>query len=194
MMKVCFMTSHGYSIPGLGLPFKLSNAGIIIKNSQCYLGKHGTISMKRKAKERDLYKRNHLHSYESLLSLMIGNDHKTKQTTIQRSTREISEILAQFSITAAGTGIAVLFSVVYSPASRRVPFCANKFIDTGLGFSLVLLSWAVNRLREVISKANNKQCSSLKGDEIIKNVARSINEVYFRAATVIIVFTLRFAC
>ncbi|KAG2282439.1 hypothetical protein Bca52824_053659 [Brassica carinata] len=176
------MTSYGHSIAGLGLPYELSNADIIIKKSQSYLVKHGTISMKRKTKERDLYKRNHLHAYESLLSLMIGNDHQHKQTTIQRSSREISEILTQFSITAAGAGIAVLFSVVYRLASRRVPFCANKFVDTGLGFSLVLLSWAVNILREVIRKAN-KQRSSLKGDEIIKNVERGIKEVYFRAAT-----------
>ncbi|KAJ0243239.1 hypothetical protein HA466_0204480 [Hirschfeldia incana] len=141
MIKLCFMTPHGYSIPGLGLPYELSNARIIIK----------------------------------------------------RSSREISEILTQFSITAAGTGIAVLFSVAYGLASRRVPFCTNKFVDTGLGFSLVLLSRAVTRLREVIRKAN-KQCSRLKGDEIINNVETSINEVYYRAATVITVFTLRFAC
>ncbi|KAL0712128.1 hypothetical protein Bca4012_019106 [Brassica carinata] len=155
---------------------------------------------KRKAKERDLYKRNHLHAYESLLSLMIGNDQHHKQTTIltlQRSCGELSELLTQFSITAAGTGMAVLFSVVCSLASRRVPFCANKFFDTGLGFSLVILSWAVNRLREVIIHVNrreNKPCSSLKGDEIINNVERSIKEVYFRAATVLAVFALRFAC
>nr|VDC91829.1 unnamed protein product [Brassica oleracea] len=155
---------------------------------------------KRKAKERDLYKRNHLHAYESLLSLMIGNDHQNKQTTIltlQRSCGELSELLTQFSITAAGTGMAVLFSVVCSIASRRVPFCANKFFDTGLGFSLVILSWAVNRLREVIVHVNrkaNKPCSSLKGDEIMNSVERSIKEVYFRAATVLAVFALRFAC
>ncbi|KAF3545139.1 hypothetical protein DY000_02003250 [Brassica cretica] len=155
---------------------------------------------KRKAKEGDLYKRNHLHAYESLLSLMIGNDHQNKQTTIltlQRSCGELSELLTQFSITAAGTGMAVLFSVVCSIASRRVPFCANKFFDTGLGFSLVILSWAVNRLREVIVHVNrkaNKPCSSLKGDEIMNSVERSIKEVYFRAATVLAVFALRFAC
>ncbi|KAH0903619.1 LOW QUALITY PROTEIN: hypothetical protein HID58_043122 [Brassica napus] len=31
-------------------------------------------------------------------------------------------------------------------ASRRVPFCANKFFKTVLGFSLVILLWAVDRL------------------------------------------------
>ncbi|CAH2071874.1 unnamed protein product [Thlaspi arvense] len=155
---------------------------------------------KRKAKEKDLYRRNHLHAYESLLSLMVGNDHQHNHTTIlslQRSCGEISELLTQFSITAAGTGIAVLFSVVCSLASRSVPFCANKFFDTGLGFSLVVLSWAVNRLRVVIVHANrkaNKPCSSLKSEEIINSVERSIKEVYFRAATVMAVFALRFAC
>lgn len=131
---------------------------------------------------------------------MIGNDHQHKQTTIlslQRSCGELSELLTQFSISVAGTGIAVLFSVACSLASSQVPFCANKFFDTGLGFSLIILSWAVNRLREVIVNVNkkaNKPCSSLKGEEIINNVEKSIKEVYFRAATVIAVFALRFAC
>uniref|UniRef100_M4DT08 Retrotransposon gag domain-containing protein n=1 Tax=Brassica campestris TaxID=3711 RepID=M4DT08_BRACM len=31
-------------------------------------------------------------------------------------------------------------------ASRRVPFCANKFFNAGLGFSLLILLWAVDRL------------------------------------------------
>uniref|UniRef100_A0A1J3DZ03 Uncharacterized protein n=1 Tax=Noccaea caerulescens TaxID=107243 RepID=A0A1J3DZ03_NOCCA len=155
---------------------------------------------KRKAKQSDLYRRNHLHAYESLLSLLIGNDPQDKHTTVlslQRSCGELSELLTQFSITAAGTGMAVLFSVVCSVASRSVPFCANKFFDTGLGFSLVILSWAVIRLREVIVNVNrkaNKQCSSLKDGEIMNSVERSIKEVYFRAATVIAVFALRFAC
>uniref|UniRef100_A0A1J3JQ18 Uncharacterized protein n=1 Tax=Noccaea caerulescens TaxID=107243 RepID=A0A1J3JQ18_NOCCA len=91
---------------------------------------------KRKAKQSDLYRRNHLHAYESLLSLMIGNDPKDKPTTVlslQRSCGELSELLTQISVTAAGTGMAVLFSVVCGLASRSVPFCANKFFDTGLG-------------------------------------------------------------
>ncbi|KAH0938743.1 hypothetical protein HID58_006204, partial [Brassica napus] len=42
------------------------------------------------------------------------------------------------SITAAGTGITVLFSVICSLASSRVPFCTNKFFNTGLGLSVVM--------------------------------------------------------
>ncbi|CAN8237845.1 unnamed protein product [Cochlearia groenlandica] len=163
--------------------------------------KHNT---KRKAKEkRDLYKRNHLHAYESLLSLMISSDHKhkTKILSLQRSSKDLLELLTQFSISVAGTGLAVLFSVVYNLVSRRVPFCANKFFDTGLGLSLVILSWAVNRLRGVIvgvNKKAKKPCSSLNDDEeeilMMRSVERSIKEVYYRAATVIAVFALRFAC
>ncbi|CAN8247973.1 unnamed protein product [Cochlearia groenlandica] len=159
--------------------------------------KHNT---KRKGRDRDLHKRNHLHAYESLLTLMIGNDHQHRETTIlslQKSSGELSELLTQFSIGVAGTGLAVLFSVVCSLASRRVPFCANKFFDTGLGLSLVILSWAVNRLKEVIVHVNrkaNKPCSSLKSKEIINSVERSMKEVYYRAATVMAVFALRFAC
>ncbi|KAF2585688.1 hypothetical protein F2Q70_00036994 [Brassica cretica] len=50
------------------------------------------------------------------------------------------------SIMAAGTGSTALFTVICSFASRRVPFCANKFFKTVLGFSLVILLWAVDRL------------------------------------------------
>ncbi|CAF2268341.1 unnamed protein product [Brassica rapa subsp. trilocularis] len=39
-----------------------------------------------------------------------------------------------------------LFTVICSFASRRVPFCANKFFNAGLGFSLLILLWAVDRL------------------------------------------------
>ncbi|CAN6887117.1 unnamed protein product [Brassica oleracea] len=52
----------------------------------------------------------------------------------------------QIYIMAAGTGSTALFTVICSFASRRVPFCANKFFKTVLGFSFVILLWAVDRL------------------------------------------------
>uniref|UniRef100_A0A0D2ZQN1 Uncharacterized protein n=1 Tax=Brassica oleracea var. oleracea TaxID=109376 RepID=A0A0D2ZQN1_BRAOL len=65
---------------------------------------------------------------------------------IQRSCGEIPELFTLISIMAAGTGSTALFTVICIFASRRVPFCTNKFFNTGLGFSLVILLWAVDRL------------------------------------------------
>lgn len=142
-------------------------------------------------RENDLYKRNHLHACESLISLMIGSDQhrQTTMLSLKKSCGDLSELLTQFSIGAAGTGIAVFFSVACSVASRRVPFCANKIFDTALSFSLLLLSWAVGRLRETIVDVNRK---AIKEEEITNRVERRIKDVYFRAATVIIMVALRF--
>jgi len=57
-----------------------------------------------------------------------------------------SDFRASYSVFAAGTGSTALFTVICIFASRRVPFCTNKFFNTGLGFSLVILLWAVDRL------------------------------------------------
>ncbi|XP_010542874.1 PREDICTED: uncharacterized protein LOC104815946 [Tarenaya hassleriana] len=152
--------------------------------------KHNT---KRRAREREnLYERNHLHACESLLSLMIGNDQhkKTAILSLKGSITEISELLNRFSIGIAGTGIAVLFSVLCSMATGRVPFCADKFFSTGLGFTLVWLSWAVNKLRETIVNVNRK---AVKDEYMASRVERSMKEVYFRAATVMAMLALRFA-
>ncbi|EOA37843.1 hypothetical protein CARUB_v10011433mg [Capsella rubella] len=137
--------------------------------------------------EKDLYKRNHLYACESLISLMIGNDQhrQTTMLSLKKSRGELLALLTQFSIGIAGTGIAVLFSV----ASRRVPFCANKFFESALSLSLVLLSWSVSRLRKAIVDANRK---AIKEEEIKNKVERRIKEVYFRAATVIAMVALRF--
>ncbi|KAF2547552.1 hypothetical protein F2Q70_00019267 [Brassica cretica] len=148
---------------------------------------------KLRDRENDLYKRNHLHACESLISLMLGSE-QHRQTTMlslkkkSSSCGDLSELLTRLSIAFAGTGIAVFFSVVCSAASGRVPFCANKVFDAGLGLSLVLVSWAVSRLREAIVGINSKV---IKGEEITNRVESRIKDVYLRAATVIIMVALR---
>uniref|UniRef100_M4EX55 Uncharacterized protein n=1 Tax=Brassica campestris TaxID=3711 RepID=M4EX55_BRACM len=144
--------------------------------------------------ENDLYKRNHLHACESLISLMLGSE-QHRQTTMlslkkkSSSCGDLSELLTRLSIAFAGTGIAVFFSVVCSAASGRVPFCANTVFDAGLSLSLVLLSWAVSRLGEAVVGINRKV---IKGEETTNRVESRIKDVYFRAATVIIMVALRF--
>ena len=124
---------------------------------------------------------------------MLGSE-QHRQTTMlslkkKSSCGDLSELLTQLSIAFAGTGIAVFFSVVCTAASGRVPFCANKVFEAGLCLSLVLLSWAVSRLREAIVGINSKV---IKGEEITNRIESRIKDVYLRAATVIIMVALRF--
>ncbi|KAL1216526.1 hypothetical protein V5N11_030169 [Cardamine amara subsp. amara] len=142
-------------------------------------------------REKDLHTRNHLHACESLISLMLGSEQHKQNTmlSLKKSRGDLSDFLTQFSIGIAGTGMAVFFSVACKIASRRVPFCENKFFDSALSLSLVLLSWAVSRLRKAINGVNKK---AINEEEIRNRVERRIKEVYFRAAIVIAIVALRF--
>lgn len=151
----------------------------------------------RKAnKERDLYKRNYFHACENLLSLMINKkqNRKTAILSLKKSGPEVPQLLTQFSASIAGTGLAILFSVICKVGCGKAPFCAYKLLNTGFGFGLVWLSWAVNRLREtvvLISKTSGK--AGLKEEEMLKSVNRSINEIFFRAAALMAVAVFRLA-
>ncbi|GKV41037.1 hypothetical protein SLEP1_g48617 [Rubroshorea leprosula] len=107
---------------------------------------------KKVGKERDLYKKNFSHACESLLSLMMNKrlDGKMALLSIRKSGGELPELLNQFSACIAGTGLAVLFSIICKVACGRVSICSSKLFSTALGFGLVWLSWAVNRLRDTV--------------------------------------------
>lgn len=76
----------------------------------------------------------------------------------------------------------------------RVPFCASKLLNTGLGLGLVWLSWAVNRLRDtIVNISKNSGKLGLKEKEIMKNLDTSVKEIFFRAAALMAVMVLRLA-
>lgn len=153
-------------------------------------------SSKKTVKERDLYRKNYFHACESFLSLMIDKKRngKTAVLSLKKSGPELPELLNQFSASIAGTGIAVILSIVCKVACGRVPFCTSKVLSTGFGFGLVWLSWSVNRLRDtIVSISKNSGKLDLKEEDIIMTVDRSVNEIFFRAATVMGVALLRFA-
>lgn len=153
-------------------------------------------SCKKAVTERDFYKKNYFHACESLLSLMIDKrrNGKTAVLWLKKSGPEVPEILTQFSASIAGTGLAVLLSVILKVACGRVPLCASKVLNTGVGFGLVWLSWAVNRLRDtIVSISKNSAKLNSKEEEIIRTVDKSVNEIFFRAATLMAVAVLRFA-
>lgn len=145
-------------------------------------------------RERDLYKKNYFHACECLLSLMAHERYhgKTAILSLKKSGPELPELLTQFSVGIAGTGLAVLFNVICKVSCGRVPFCASKLFSTGIGFGLVWLSWAVNQLRYTIvyiSKNANKL--SLKEEEMVRQVDKSMHEIYFRAAALMAVAVLK---
>ncbi|XP_027364942.1 uncharacterized protein LOC113872000 isoform X2 [Abrus precatorius] len=151
---------------------------------------------KKVARERDLYKKNYLHACESLLSLMVDKrkHRKTAILSLKKSGPELPQLLTQFSVGIAGTGLAVLLSVICKLACGRVPFCAFKLFNTGFGFGLVWLSWAVNKLGDTIVSINkNTGKLGLKDEEMIQKVDKSLREVYFRAAALLAVAILRLA-
>ncbi|KAK9206733.1 hypothetical protein WN943_017012 [Citrus x changshan-huyou] len=147
-------------------------------------------------KERDLYRRNYVHACESLLSLMINKrqNKKTAILSLKKSGPELPELLNQLSAGIAGTGLAVLFSVICKVACTKVPFCGYKVLNTGLAFGLVWLSWAVNRLRDtIVYISKNASKTGLKDEEMMKRVDKSVKDIYFRAATLMAVAVLRLA-
>ncbi|KAK8718046.1 hypothetical protein V6N13_045295 [Hibiscus sabdariffa] len=150
---------------------------------------------KKLGSERDLYKKNYFHACECLLSLMVDKRRhgRTAVLSLKKSGPELPQLLTQFSASIAGTGLAVLFSVIFKVACGRVPFGTSKLFSTGLAFGLVWLSWAVNRLRDtVLHISKNTSKSDMKEEEMIERVERSVNQIYFRAATLMAVAVLRF--
>ncbi|PON65758.1 hypothetical protein PanWU01x14_115010 [Parasponia andersonii] len=148
-------------------------------------------------RERDLYKKNYFHACENLLSIMVDKKKhgKTAILSLKKSGPELPELLTQFSAGIAGTGLAVLFSVVCKLACSRVPLlCTPKLVNTGLGFGLVWLSWSVNKLRDtIVYISKNAGKLGLKEEEMMNGVDKSVKEIYFRAATLMAVAVLRFA-
>lgn len=152
---------------------------------------------KRKVgRERDECKKNYFRACESLLSIMVDKRYNGKRAilSLKKSGPELPELLTQFSAGIAGTGLAVLFSVISKLACGRVPFCASKLLSTSFGFGLVWLSWAVNKLGDTILYIiKNSGKLNLKEEEIMRKMDKSVKEICFGTATLMIVAMLKFA-
>jgi hypothetical protein len=151
---------------------------------------------KKAGKESDTYKRNNIHACEDLLSLMLnkGQNRKTAVLSLKKSGPELPQLLNQFSATIAGTGFAVLFSVLCKLAFGRVTFSSSRLLSTGMGVGLVWLSWAVNKLRDtVVHISKNARKLGLKEDEMMSEVDRSVKSIYMGAAGFLALVVLRLA-
>ncbi|GAV78719.1 hypothetical protein CFOL_v3_22184 [Cephalotus follicularis] len=153
-------------------------------------------SQKKKSKkggrERNLYELNYFHACESLLALMV--DQRRTILPLKKSGPELPDLLTHLSAGIAGTGLAVLFSVIGKLACGTVPFCVSKVCNAGLGFGLLWLSLAVNRLRDtIVYTCKNASKLGLKDEEMMRQVDKTVKEIYFRAATLMAVALLRLA-
>ncbi|KAL6865319.1 hypothetical protein ACP4OV_016470 [Aristida adscensionis] len=147
-------------------------------------------------KERDLYQNNYFHASEAFLSILLDKD-RTSSTilSLKKAGPEISELLTQCSIGIAGTGLAILLSVMCKIAiGIRTPFASTRLLSTSVGFGLFWLSWAVNGLRDTITSIFRSPSNmNINEEEVAVKIQKSMNEIVFRAMTLLAIAALKFA-
>ncbi|KAL7112825.1 hypothetical protein ACP275_04G025400 [Erythranthe tilingii] len=179
---------------------KLANAKLTSLNSHDKVKEktpHKKKTSTRIGKDRDTYGNSYLHACESLLSIIVDRNQQEGKKTImslKKSGPQLPQLLTQFSASIAGTGIAVILSILCRVVCSRVPFCGSKLLTTGLGLGLVWLSWAVNRLRDtLISITKTSRKLGEKEDEMMVHLDGNLKDIYFRAAALMAVVVLKVA-
>ncbi|KAL3647910.1 hypothetical protein CASFOL_008878 [Castilleja foliolosa] len=151
----------------------------------------------RAVKERDIYNNSYIHACESLLSMMVGRKQQEGKNVIlslKKAGPQLPHLLTQLSASIAGTGIAVVLSVICRVVCSKVPFCGSRALSTGLGLGLVWLSWAVNKLGDTITMiSKNYGRAGEKEEEMIDNLDMNLKDIYFRVAAVMAVVVLKVA-
>ncbi|GJM94560.1 hypothetical protein PR202_ga11215 [Eleusine coracana subsp. coracana] len=147
-------------------------------------------------KERDLYQKNYVHASEAFLSILLDKDRSSSTIlSLKKAGPEITELLTQCSIGIAGTGLAILLSVVCKMAiGMRTPYASTRLLSTSVGFGFFWLSWAVNGLRDTIASISRSPGNmNLEEDEVAEKLQKSTNEILFRALTLLAITALKFA-
>ncbi|XP_006654982.2 uncharacterized protein LOC102710786 isoform X2 [Oryza brachyantha] len=147
-------------------------------------------------KERDLYQKNYFHASEAVLSILLDKEMSSSTiNSLKKAGPEISELLTQCSIGIAGTGLAVLLSVVCKMAiGMKSPIAATRLVNTGVGLGLFWLSWAVNGLRDTITGIfRSPSDMNLKDEEVAVRIQKSMNDIFFRAVTILAITAFKFA-
>ncbi|KAL1539796.1 hypothetical protein AAHA92_24235 [Salvia divinorum] len=149
---------------------------------------------RKKKTTRGAYSNSNLHACESLLSIIMDRKQPGGNTilSLKKSGPQLPRLLTQFSASIAGTGIAVVLSVLCRVVCNQLPLCASKILSTGLGLGLVWLSWAVNRLRDTVVSISK---TSSKGDgreeEMVSVLDRNLKDIYFRMIALVAVVALK---
>uniref|UniRef100_A0ACD5ZHQ3 Uncharacterized protein n=1 Tax=Avena sativa TaxID=4498 RepID=A0ACD5ZHQ3_AVESA len=177
---------------------KLASTAVDASESTANVKAKSPLKKKQKGKnvnERDMYQKNYFHASEAILSILLNkNQNSSTMVSLRKAGPEISELLTQCSIGIAGAGLAVLLSVVCKIAiGGRTPFAATRLLNTGVGFGLFWLSYAVNGLRDTITSIFRGPADTNMEDEAAVRIQRNVNDILFRAVTLLAVAALKFA-
>ncbi|CAM0958344.1 unnamed protein product [Alopecurus aequalis] len=177
---------------------KLATTAVDASKSTANVKAKSPSKKKQKGKnvnERDMYQKNYFHASEAILSILLDkNRNSSTIVSMKKAGPEISELLTQCSIGIAGAGLAVLMSVVCKIAiGGRTPFAATRLLNTSVGFGLFWLSCAVNGLRDTITSIFRGPTDANMEAEAAVRIQRSVNDILFRAVTLLAVAALKFA-
>ncbi|KAL9227948.1 hypothetical protein vseg_003579 [Gypsophila vaccaria] len=151
---------------------------------------------KKATSQRDMYNDNSLRAFETILSLMMNKNQngKAMMNSLKKSSPELPHLLMQFSASITGSGLAVMFSVVYKMACGSAPFCTRNLLTSGFGVGLFWLSWAVNSLRNTIMFIRkNFSKTGFEEEEMMTRVDEAVKAILFRVTALMAVLILRFA-
>ncbi|XP_031495595.1 uncharacterized protein LOC116261115 [Nymphaea colorata] len=152
-------------------------------------------SARKTIKERDIFSKSYFHACENLLTMLVDkHSDKKLALSLKRSSPRLAQMLTNFSIAIAGTGLAVMLFMFTKAINGRFFLSANKLLNVGCGFGLVWVSWAVNGLRDTIESVG-KPCGKVRvrDEKIGRRLKKNVNQIVFRAATVMAVVALRLA-
>uniref|UniRef100_A0A0A9FL46 Uncharacterized protein n=1 Tax=Arundo donax TaxID=35708 RepID=A0A0A9FL46_ARUDO len=76
----------------------------------------------------------------------------------------------------------------------RTPVASARLLSTSVGFGFFWLSWAVNGLRDTIASIfRSPNNMNFEEDEVAVRIQKSMNEILFRAVTLLAITALKFA-
>ncbi|KAF3785752.1 hypothetical protein EJ110_NYTH22503 [Nymphaea thermarum] len=152
-------------------------------------------SARKTIKERDIFSKSYFHACENLLTMLVDKRSDKKLVlSLKRSSPRLAQMLTNFSVAIAGTGLAVMLFMFTKAINGRFFLSANRLLNVGCGFGLVWVSWAVNSLRDTIESVGGPSGKVRVRDEKIgRRLKKNINQIVFRAATMMVVVALRFA-
>ncbi|ERN01122.1 hypothetical protein AMTR_s00002p00203730 [Amborella trichopoda] len=148
-------------------------------------------NMKLTVRERELYGKSLFHACENLISLILNKrSGQTGLLALVHMGPEVGRLLSGLAVGLAGTGLAVMLCILSKGVRGRT---LSKLVNTGIGFGLVWVSWAINGLRDaIISMGKSSNKLRMKEQQTVVKLQRGVDEILFRAATVMAVAMLGF--
>ncbi|CAN6481919.1 unnamed protein product [Victoria cruziana] len=152
-------------------------------------------SARKTIKERDIFSQSYFHACENLLTVLVNNHSDKKLVlSLKRSGPLLAQMLTNFSVAVAGTGLALMLFTFTKAINGRFIVSANELLNVSCGFGLLGVSWAVNSLRDTIESVGKPSGKArVRNEKIGRRLKKSVNQVTFRAAAVMVVVALRFA-